>query len=131
MKKVIVVAMTTVLSLSLFGMKRARPSGFSLDLAAKREHVDTPSSWTCSDELKRGSIFFGLKVLMDYEYTMPRQELNQFQKNFVERGITGDDEKGVLLQKYYVAFMNNTHAGKQAKIGGPQKYEINGQIFFQ
>jgi hypothetical protein len=112
-------------------MKRARPSDFSLDITAKREHVDTPSPWTCPDELRRGVIFFGLKMVMNYENTMPREELNQFRSNFVEQGITGNDEKGILLQKYYMAFMDNTHAGKQAKIGGPGKYVVNGEIIFK
>lgn len=131
MNKFITAALFVALvSPSLYGMKRARPTNFSLEPIAKREHVDTSSSMF-SDKQRRAMIFCGLKVHMDYEYTMPRDDLNQFQKNFVDHGITGNDEKGILLQKYYLAFMNNIRAGSQANIGGPKKYVNNGEIYFQ
>jgi hypothetical protein len=119
----------------IYGMKRPRPDTQNILVTEygpshKKVEGDTRPSFL-TPELQRGIVFLGFKVRMNLEDTMPREQLDQFQKNFENYGITGEDKLGLLLQQFYMASMNNIHAGSRAKMGGPDKYIVNGEIVFE
>jgi hypothetical protein len=130
-KRIVTAAILALISnVSLYGMKRPASSDLSLQAPDKKREVDRHPSFM-TDELRRGVIFCAFKVKMRLDESMPRQELDQFQKNFEDFGITGENKLGILLQQFYMASMNNIHAGSKAKLGGPDMYIVNDEIVFE